>query len=93
MSNSKPPRTSNHAAALAVSQRERISTFRFTPPASPAGMQADTATANTTAVISLSAVIAVLMSHRISTSTTVMPAAVSIPSTPMNAIGRVRMTQ
>ena len=67
--------------------------MRLTPPASPAGMQAATATANTIAVISLSAVIAVLASQRISTSTTVTPAAISMPSTPMKAIGRVSVTQ
>ena len=93
ISSSKPPRASNHAAARLVRKRARISTFRFTQPASPAGMQAETATANTIAVISLSAVIAVLASHLIRTSMTVTPAAINIPSTPMNAIGRVRMTQ
>ena len=56
-------------------------------------MQAATATAKTNAVISLSAVIAVLASQRISTSTTVALATISIPRTPMNAIGRVNATQ
>ena len=56
-------------------------------------MQAVTATANTIAMVSLSAVMAVPASQRSRTSTTVTPAATSIPSTPMNAIGRVTVTQ
>ena len=87
------PSASSHAATRPVSQRASRSIRRFTPLASPAGMQAATATAKTNAVISLSAVIAVLASQRISTSTTVALATISIPRTPMNAIGRVNATQ
>src|SRR5262245_45145106 len=87
------PSASSHAATRPVSQRASRSILRLTPPASPAGMQAATATAKISAVISLSAVIAVPASQRISTSSTVTPAAISMPMTPMNAIGRVKVTQ
>src|SRR5262245_6039739 len=92
-SNSSPPTASIHAAKRPVSQRVRMSTRRLTPPASPAGMQAATATANSIAITSLSAMIAVLASQRSMTSTTVTPAAISMPSTPTKAIGRLMVTQ
>ena len=93
ISSSTAPSASSQAATRPVNQRARISTLRLTPPASPAGMQAATATANATAVISFNAVIAVPASQRISTSTTVTAAAPSMPSTPMKAIGRDHAVQ
>jgi len=56
-------------------------------------MQAHTATAKLRATISFSAATPELASQRNSTSTTVAPAATSMPMTPRNATGRVRRTQ
>ena len=71
------------------SQRSSTSILRLTPPASPAGRHAVMAMANAIDVISLSATTPEFASQRSSTSTTVAPAASSIPRTPTIASGRV----
>ena len=83
------PKASSQPASRPVIQRAKISILRLTPPARPAGMQAAIATANAIEVISLSATTPPFASQRSMTSITVALAAISIPSTPSVASGRV----
>ena len=88
ISSSSEPNASSQAARRPVIQRAKISILRWTPPAVPAGRQAAIATANTIEMISFKPSTPVPASQRISTSTTVTPAAISMPKTPTDASGR-----
>src|SRR5262245_12462647 len=88
ISSSSDPNTSSQAARRPVIQRANMSIFRCTPPAVPDGRQAAIATPNAIEVISFSPSTPRPASQRNSTSPTVTPAAISMPSTPTGASGR-----
>jgi hypothetical protein len=88
ISSRSDPNTSSQAASRPVIQRAKMSILRCTPPAVPDGRQAAIATPNAIEVISLSPSTPLPASQRSSTSPTVTPAAISMPSTPTDASGR-----